>query len=543
MRTLLIGLDGASWDVLDRLFERGSAPTVRSIATGGVRAPLTSQVPPWTPSAWPSLYTGTNPGRHGVFDFLRYDGYEWDLANATHVREPSLWEVLDRHDRSSVVVNVPATHPAPSFDGALVPGYMAPAEPACHPEGVLDEIRDELGGYEVYPQDDVAGAEDTALERRLDAVRSRRAAFDLLADRVDPAFGFVEFQQTDSVIHARPGDWEALEAVYGCVDDQIDRLLDRWDPENVVLVSDHGTGPYAGYEFRINEFLRREGWVETATGGRGRPRWKSTLGDSEGTADEASSSGGAASDAVAALATRAAAVLARYDVTPQRVVPLLQKVGLNRALGRIVPAEAVATAEEAVDFPNSAAYARTRSECGVRLNVAGREPEGVVPRGEYEAARDELVALLSSATTPDGDPVFERVAPSEEYFDGPYADRGPDVVTVPADFDHLVSVAVGDGTVWDRLDGRWNHKREGVFAARGEAIDPDAALGDPHLFDVCPTVLATFGVPRSERMDGEVLDVVAPAGVESYPSYEPGREAATTDAGVERRLQDMGYLE
>ncbi|NHN61413.1 MULTISPECIES: alkaline phosphatase family protein [Halorussus] len=541
MRTLLIGLDGASWGVLDRLFERGSAPTVRSIATEGVRAPLVSQVPPWTPSAWPSLYTGTNPGKHGVFDFLTYDGYEWDLANATSVREPSLWEVLDRRDRSSVVVNVPATHPSTSFDGALVPGYMAPAEPTCHPDGILEELRDELGEYEVYPQEDVTGAEGTDLDRRLDAVRSRRAAFDLLAGRVDPAFGFVEFQQTDSIIHARPGDWEALDAVYSCVDDQIDRLLDRWDPENVFLVSDHGTGPYAGYEFRVNEFLRREGWTETTTGGVGRPRWKSTLGGSDG-ADGGSLPGAAATDAVTALATRAAGLLARYDVTPQRVVPLLRKVGLNRVLGQIVPEEVVATTEASVDFPNSVAYARTRSECGVRLNVEGREPNGTVPREEYEAVREELVGLLSSATTPDGEPVFERVAPREEYFEGPHVERGPDVVTVPADFENLLSVAVG-GDVFAGLSGRWNHKRDGIFAARGAAVDREDTLDRPHLFDVCPTVLATFGVPASERMDGEALDVVSPAGVASYPPYDPRRETATTDEGVERRLEDMGYLE
>jgi predicted AlkP superfamily phosphohydrolase/phosphomutase len=207
-----------------------------------------------------------------------------------------------------------------------------------------------------------------------------------------------------------------------------------------------------------------------------------------------------------------------------------------------VPEELVTATEQSVDFQDSTAYMRTRSECGLRLNLEGREPDGVVPRDEYESVRSELVSLLSSATTPDGEPIFERVAPREEYFEGPYVERGPDVVTVPDDFRHLLSVRIGD-EVFAELTNQWNHKRHGVFAARGSDIDPDGDLGAPHVFDVCPTVLATFGVPRAESMDGDVLGVVPDAGETTYRSYEPGAETATTDDDVESRLEDMGYLE
>jgi len=537
MKTLLVGLDGASWSTLEPLFDDGSMPNVYSIVTEGTDSPLESQIPPWTPSAWPSLYTGKNPGKHGVFDFLTYDGYEWGLTNATHVREPSIWEILDRYGYSSVVVNVPVTHPARPFDGALVPGYTAPEEPKCHPPDILETIREELGGYEVYPQDTVSGSEKTELRRRLAAIRARREAFDLLADRFDPDFGFVEFQQTDSIVHSRPGDIDALEAVYEAVDKQIGRLLETWNPNNVVLVSDHGAGAYEGYEFRINEFLRQNGYLRSGTEGLGRPRWKTTL----NSVDESRQSDKLTSVPSKFLAW-AARFMTRYGVTVQRIGPLLRKLRLNWVVGKILPEEVIETSEESVDFPNSVAYMRTRSECGLRLNLEGREPNGTVAQDEYESVQAELVSLLSSATAPNGKPIFEHVAPREEYFEGPRIERGPDIVTVPADFENLLSVNVVDD-IFAKLTREWNHKRHGVFVAWGDTIDANANLGEPHLFDVCPTILATFDVPRDEAMDGDVLDVVTPAGKTTYPSYEPDAETVTTDGSVEDRLRDIGYLE
>jgi predicted AlkP superfamily phosphohydrolase/phosphomutase len=158
---LLVGVDAACHDVLDPLFRDGELPTLQSIFGRGVDGPLESQIPPWTPSAWPSLYTGTNPGKHGVFGFLNFEGYEWDVANATHVTSRPLWQLLDQHGHSSVVVNVPMTHPPRPFDGALVPGYVAPEEPQCHPEGLMSDVEETVGEYRIYSesQDGPADAE------------------------------------------------------------------------------------------------------------------------------------------------------------------------------------------------------------------------------------------------------------------------------------------------------------------------------------------------------------------------------------------------
>ena len=540
LETLLVGIDAACLEVLEPLFETDATPILRSIFEEGVGGPLPSQIPPWTASAWPTIYTGTNPGKHGVFDFLAFEGYDWDVVNATHVRERPLWQLLDYHGLSSVVVNVPVTHPPEPFDGALVPGYVGPEDPTCHPEGLLDELRETVGDYRVYPP----ANPDTEEYRAL--VRSRGEAFRYLADRFEPAFGFLEFQATDLIFHDRPGDDETVEAIYAEVDEQIRATLDACEPDTVLVVSDHGIGPYDGTEFRINEFLRERGYVRTRRDGRGMPTWASIrdgkLKDSETGDADASSAGEEERALERGVAERGVAALARVGVTSQRIERALAMVGLRDVVAERVPAELARAGTEQVDFPRSRAYARSRIECGVRINLEGREPEGTVHPSEYDAVREELIDALSGVETPDGEPVFEDVAPREDYYEGPEIDRAVDVVTVPDEFDQFLSATLA-GDQFGPPSEPWNHKRQGVFAARGEAVHPSTAPDAPRLVDVAPTVLATLGVPADERMDGEPLPIVEPAGERPYPEYESGATQETDDDAVERRLSQLGYLE
>jgi len=513
--------------VLQSLADDGHVPTLSSLFERGVGGDLESQIPPWTPSAWPSLYTGVNPGKHGAFDFLAFDGYEWGIVDRTRVREHALWELLDRRGLSSVVVNVPVTEPPRAFDGALVPGYVASDPPTCHPEGVLDDLTDALGEYRVYAPEGVEGDGQRRWYRRL--VEMRGAAFRHLVDEYDPDFGFLQFQQTDTVFHERPGDDDAIATVFEAVDEQLAATVEACDPDTVVVVSDHGIGPYRGYEFRVNEYLREHGFVASEQGEGGMPSWSSLNRERRG--NEGSS-----------LARRLVAGAARVGLTSQRIGAVLETLGLADVVLDHVSTDTVRAATERVDFASSTAYMRSRTELGVRINRAGREPDGIVSPSEYEAVRGDVVDALRAARTPEGDPVFEEVVPVESYFDGPYTEEGADVLAVPADFEHYLSASLR-GDVFGEPSEPWNHKRDGVVAAVGDGVDAAAGVGDAHLFDVAPTVLSTLGVPPSTRMDGDPLPFVDAVDPDEYAPYTASAGERTTDEDVQRRLANLGYLD
>ncbi len=528
---ILVGIDAGCFSVLDPLVEAGSIPTIDRLLSAGTSGTLESQIPPWTGSAWPSLYTGVNPGKHGVFDFLTFDGYDWDVINATHVRARPVWELLSDHGYSSVVLNVPVTHPARPFDGALIPGLTAPEDPDCHPDGILSAVEDAIGSYRIYPQ---SGPEpDQSIEGYRRTVEARGAAFRHLVERFEPEFGFVQFQVTDSVFHERPGDQDAVTAVYEAVDRELERILDDADPGAVMVVSDHGIGPVSGPEFRVNDYLAESGYLRTKRGGEGMPTWSRAF-------ENDLLAGEDAADHDPGTIERVISLAARFGITTQRVANTLDLVGLADPIGRRLPNDAIRAGSEQVDFPPSQAYVRSKSELGIRLNVVGREPDGQVPASAYEDVRADLVDELSGLTTPGGDAVFDEVGPREDFFEGPHLDNGPDIVTVPRDFDTAI-VARLTGERFGEPIEPWNHKRDGIVAAVGDGFS-SGSLEGAHLFDVAPTICAFFDVPIDEEMDGEALPVVESGETRSYPSYNPGPIASTDDRSVEDRLSDLGYL-
>ncbi len=534
LRTLVIGIDGVGPTILsDR--DDDIIPTIRDISNRGVSGELESQLPPWTPSAWPSMYTGVNPGRHGVFGFLRFDGYDWDVVNYTDVKAHAVWELLSHRGYTSVVVNAPVTHPPRKFDGALVPGYIAPADPDCHPPGLLTELRDELGAYRLY--DDETNSDAPAaerIERYKSLIRMRGEAFRYLAEKYTPDFGFLQFQQTDTVFHEAPENEAIIDGVFAAADRQIKATLEACDPDVVLLVSDHGMGPYDGYEFRPNSFLRDRGDVKTTAGEGGMPSWSAIARNRLQQGDEGGQPDRSALE-------RALAVAARFGITSQRIETVVKTLGLEDIVLRIAPADAVRAATESVDFRTSRAYIRDRIELGIRLNLAGREPNGVIPESAYESTRAELIDAFSAVRTPDGTPVFEAVHRREEVFDGPYVEDAPDIILVPNEFDQYISSSLRNDQFGPPSEP-WNHKRAGIVAAAGD-IDSSADVSDAHLLDVAPTILASFDLPMADRMDGLVLPIVDRVGSDAYQRYDATDDVVTDNEDMEERLADLGYLE
>ncbi len=535
MRTLVLGLDGACRSVLDPLVDDGAVPNIAALRDAGTEGPLESQLPPWTPSAWPSLYTGVNPGKHGVYDFLRFEGYDWSLVNQSHVTAHAVWELLSMEGYSSVVLNVPVTHPARAVDGVVVPGYTAPEAPECHPSGVWDELNDEFGEYTLYT-DPLGGGSSPAERKRgyCRLSRMRGEAFRYLVGKHDPEFGFVQFQQCDTVFHEFPEEPETVRRVYAAIDAEIGAILEACDPEITLLVSDHGIGPMEGHEFRLNDYLREHGLVSVTAKGGGMPSWRAV--------SRTQQQNGERSQAAETPAERTLELAARAGLTSQRIGSVVQRLGLENVVRTIVPDDLIRAGTEQVDFPASTAYMRSRTEMGVRLNVEGREPEGIVPEDEYEQVRTAVVETLSKATTPEGEPVFERVAPREAVFDGPYLDDAPDIVTVPNEFDHFL-VANLKGAQFGEPTEPWEHKREGIVTISGATIDSETTLKSPHLFDITPTILATFGLPVGAHMDGTPLRCVEPTGTKAYPSFDDDEITTVDDGRIEQRLSNLGYLD
>jgi predicted AlkP superfamily phosphohydrolase/phosphomutase len=541
VRTVVLGFDALDFRYLDR-YQLSNFDRLR---TAGVEASLRSTHPPWTASAWPSAYTGVDPSHHGVYGFFRYEGYPDDatLVSRNDVAAPAVWNYCSAAGVRSVVCNVPVTHPAEPVDGVVIPGYLAAENAPGYPRGIKQAVSKAIEEpYRVYSTHETASDGAAKLDGYLDLIDLRRRAVrHLLTDR-DWEFAFVQVQKTDAVFHNFDDD-DAFRRVYEAADRFLGTVLDVVDEgTNVVVCSDHGMGPVEGYRVYVNEVLRRAGYVDVTTD-TDRPSLgaakKSVLLD-DGTTDGTDDSN---DDGLARAVSLAQDAFSRVGITPGRVYAAADRLGLGPTLVRYTPETVRRAAERGVDWRTSRAYCRSDTRLGVRINLAGRDPAGVVTREEYETVRSEVIELLSALETPDGRPAFDAVLEREAVFDGPAADRAPDVVLHPRGMDNMVSA-----TLYDRrfiqLD-KHDHKRDGVFLGVGPSFASDVTLDRLSLTDLAPVALALSGLAVPDRMTGRVPDglLSVPVRVEDYGDVPFGTDdEVVRDDGVTERLEDLGYL-
>ncbi len=121
-RVVVIGLDGADWDILDPLMEQGRLPHLLAIKERGTCGPLmTLQDIPLSPVIWTSIATGKGPAEHGITWFLvdQQDGSRAPVRSSNR-QVAAIWNILGTQNRSSAVVGWWATAPAESIAGVMI---------------------------------------------------------------------------------------------------------------------------------------------------------------------------------------------------------------------------------------------------------------------------------------------------------------------------------------------------------------------------------------------------------------------------------------
>src|SRR3954468_9888212 len=114
MRVFVLGLDGATWDVLRPLAEEGALPHLKRLMEQGAPGTLRSVFPPLSPVAWTGVMTGKNSGKHGVFEFLEsgHDPLGGRVNSSRTIRAELVWEIAGRHGKATVAGGVPLSYPA-----------------------------------------------------------------------------------------------------------------------------------------------------------------------------------------------------------------------------------------------------------------------------------------------------------------------------------------------------------------------------------------------------------------------------------------------
>jgi len=541
-RVLIIGLDGGTFAIVDPLIQSGRLPNLKQLLDSGSRATLLSTRPPLTPVAWGAFMTGCGPGKHGTFAFVRVrpEDYGVEFLNGSHLRVPTLWEIVSRHGLRSGAHNVPWTFPPRRVNGFMLSGLDAPTFDAdiAWPPGLFERVVAATGPYfEKFVPPHVVTRDVGRLGRQVSQCGAV-ARWVLAAEPVD--LFMTVFGTTDHVQHGfwadrRQGEKGAMvedviHYAYEEIDGAIGRLLDAHADAGttVLVVSDHGAGPCRG-AVNLDRWLEQRGWLAS------RPH-------REGVVD---------------TLRRAALGLARR-LASRRLRARLQRHA-PAARQRLASVRMV----EGIDWSRTRAY--SWSDYGnLQLNVRGRQALGIVgPGEEYETARDELRdALLELRHPADGRPIVERVYKAEELYTGPHVDMAPDLLAQTTDYEYeIITNLTPGGPVPTETDAvvfppplrSGTHRAEGMLIASGPGIRRGARLEPASLVDMTPTILHLLGLPIPTYMDGHVIaGLLDPATLASRPpTYEeqelpdvagdePYSDEEATE--VEKHLRDLGYV-
>jgi predicted AlkP superfamily phosphohydrolase/phosphomutase len=548
-RVVIVGLDGATFDLIGPLVEANRLPTVARLLERGVRGRLMSTVPPATIPAWPTFMTGRSPAQHGVMDFYTQDDRRGRrLVSSRDIDGPTLWRYLSAQGRRSIVVNVPCTYPPESIDGVLLSGMLTPAgRQYASPPEITAKLDVWTGGYRVNPRFAYVRSpfDRDALIRELHRVSEiQTQAFLKLLETERWDFAMLVYRATDIIQHKlwhQPGD---IAEMHTYLDRALERIVARVGAASVWLISDHGFGPQEKV-FHINRWLRDQGWlairrVRHLESISPRPRM------SPGVAKPAGGSSAGQWLVRAGLSRDWARA-----VLPEPVQSFLRRL-LPLRFRRLVP-----RTRYAVDWTQTQVFSDssfTQETQALRINLRGREPGGIVEPEEYGPLRDRLIQGLKELRDPDsGQTVVVGIHKGEELFAGPYVHRAPDLILqlrdgykMRGDFvtrEHFSRLA--------RVAGC--HRPDGILIAAGQEMAAGVDVGEVSIADVMPTVLHLMRLAVPTTCDGQVQSALFAPGSEPARrrvAYQPvmygGRkdagELAEDDEEVLSRLRALGYI-
>jgi predicted AlkP superfamily phosphohydrolase/phosphomutase len=544
-RVFLLGLDGATWKVLDRFIAEGLMPNLDEITRRGVRGVLNSTIPYLTPVAWSSLLTGVRPSKHCIFGYNVMENREGMiiglLANRSKVKYPIDLDIFTQLGKKVVSLNMPMTYPPQPQDGTVISGLMTPSKESTF----------------YYPRDLMAKLADQGIDYRIDISIARDVEADLdqrmklyLADGAKRFFEDLRkvTEEREKAVHYLMAnrDWDLFQVNFVSMDriqhylwnhiweehvssDTVRRIREHFvyldsligrihsevkDRAILIICSDHGFGDYKG-NFYPAVWLKQKGYYVERDGG----------------------------------------------VTPGLMVKrVLKALGLSKRILRLlersdrtVAKKLIYVGTSQVSWKKTRAYAYGTS--GIRINLKGRDQYGIVePGAEYENLRQEIAQKLMDIEDGSGHKVMKAVYRVEDLYGTPNIPEAPDLFFDFRD-DRFYSThdSVTDTPVFLDKGYEWrqgDHRIDGIFALSGRGVAPGRIL-KANIEDILPTILYVEDLPLSDQFDGSIItdaftdEFRAERKTQDKRIFERGEvESSDSDKGDEviDRLKGLGYI-
>jgi predicted AlkP superfamily phosphohydrolase/phosphomutase len=527
-KVFLLGLDGATFDIIVPMVRNGELPNIEKLMQNGSYGNLTSIEPMLSPTLWTTILTGKKVEKHGIKDYtVQVEGqYQQVPVGSGERKSLAIWNITSIGNKTSAFLAFWASHPAEKVNGIIITDRFSEKDikNAYYPPSIQDEVKPyiDISDEEIdkltqrftnFPFDkdfkDKYEPRTDNFEKnkyvyllrhhlRLDLAMFRTGAY--IVERYAPDVVGIYIKGIDGVSHLF---WKYMDPLtpqarydniteedrqyfrnviteyYRWVDEMIGLIMPVLEGYQIIIVSDHGFGPMPDRtNYDMNALLTEMG-------------------------------------------------LARFDK------------------GELI-------LKESVVYSLPADWSNKRN---LRLNIAGREKGGIVKSGETQNILKKICDSLSSIKAEDGRKLFTKVESKGVQFG-----KGADIeIEFNTDIKPTDIVIIGDKKVGaDRfivssgLSG--DHRINGIIIMNGSSIKR-TIIENASVVDVTPTILALLGFPVGEDMDGKVLlsaitdEFLKNCPVMKIPTYEGMLQKdvhlpvpISTDREKIEELRGLGYI-
>lgn len=493
-KVLILGVDGASFDLIELGIKKGLLPAFKKIMENGAACRLKSTIPPLTPCAWSSLITGKNPGKHGIYDFYYLDSnYNMKLNSSKTRKCLDLWDYLGQNGEKSFVFYVPFTYPPKKINGIMVTDFTTPSLELdfTYPPDLKDVIIKKYPNFKLW--------EETKYSKRKEDIRKyAKELFDIadiqfkvsvdLLKKESFDFKMIVFMLVD---HAQHYYWKYMDKshpeysnepefeniimnAYEKIDGFLDYYIELFPDHNIIIVSDHGSGPFYK-DVSINKWLKDEGYLFLK---EKRSYLKKT------------------SDKIG--------------------IDKLIKSGLNIGLWNVINkfpyiksyiTKKFFTTLQDIDWSRTIAYSY-----GSYGNIFLNDHLLANERDKIKLINEIRIKLNNLLEPNSNQPLIRNFWVKKELYKGNNLDKFPDIILNMGDFSYAASTTFSffSNKIFSepKTFKSGDHSMYGVFMAFGPDINKGLDLKGAEICDVTPTILHMFGIPVPEDMDGRILNEI-----------------------------------
>ena len=456
-KVIIFGLDSAPPElVFDKWLDY--LPNIKRLVSNGISGKLESTIPAITCPAWASMVTSTNPGKLGIYGFRNRRHYDYEgltFADSSTVKEEAIWDILSRHGKRPVVIGVPLTYPLkPVNNGLMISCFLTPDKNSqfTYPDTLRHEVERVSGGYILDVKDFRGEDKDQVLN----------TIYEMTGKRFKLTRHFIQNEDWDFLMMVEMGTDRIQHAFWGFFDNRHPRCLPGNKYENVI--------------FDYYRYIDDE------------------IGKTLALLDE---------DTIVLIVSDHGAMMMEGGIC-------INEWLINNGYLKLThyPDEVTQISKDMIDWGKTRVWGEGGYYGRLFFNVKDREPNGIIPKQNYEFVRNELIAALEDQRDQAGQKINTKVFKPEEIY-SECRNIPPDLIVYYGDLAWRSVGSVGHNSVWanenDTGADDANHSRHGIFVMSGDNGYHSERRNGLKIMDVTPTVLDRMGIGIPWYMEGDVI--------------------------------------